>query len=75
MASAKGDFEGAKARIKTLETTWDEAAAGLKPRAADDWHKVDKATDVALKAARSTPCVATEATQALDSVTAVIDIV
>ena len=70
---AKGDFEGAKARIKTLETTWDEAEAGLKPRAADDWHKVDKAIDVALKAVRNTPPVASEAKQALDGVTAAID--
>ncbi len=70
---AKGDFDGAKARIKTLETTWDEAEAGLKPRAADDWHKVDKAIDVALKAVRNTPPVATEAKQALDGVTAAID--
>jgi hypothetical protein len=69
----QGKLPEAKARIKDLETSWDEAEAGLKPRAAADWHVVDKSIDKALDALRASKPQAAECSTDLKELLAVMD--
>ena len=69
----KNDLPGAKARIKDLESSWDSAEAGIKPRAAADWHVVDKAIDHALDALRGSAPNQAECKAAMDGLLKAFD--
>lgn len=69
----KGDLTAAKARIKDLEIGWDAAEAGLKPRAADDWHMLDKSIDHALSALRANAPNQNDCKKAMDDLLRTFD--
>ncbi len=67
------NLTAAKLRIKDLELSWDGAEAGLKPRAAAQWHVLDKAIDDALAALRAEHPDAAQCRQKLSALLQTID--
>ena len=73
MIAGRGDLAKATLRIKDLELAWDGAEAGIKPRAAAQWHRVGLAIDRALSALRAARPDAGEVMRTLDVLLAAFD--
>lgn len=69
---SQSNLAGAKARMKNLETAWDQAEEQLQPLSPGDWKAVDKAIDRALAQVRSGQPVANDCAAALQSLLAQI---
>lgn len=69
----RGDLPGARRRIRDLEIAWDRAEAGLKPRSAREWHRIDKAIDRALEAVRADPPSLPQARASMEALLQVMD--
>jgi hypothetical protein len=69
----KGDMVAAKKRVTDLESAWDGAEAGIKPRSAADWHLVDKSLDKLYSAIRQSKPDVAACQLALSDVLATMD--
>src|SRR5262249_31791943 len=69
----KGDMAAAKARIKDLESAWDDAEETMKPRSPEKWTSVDKSIDRALASLRSGTPVQLVCSNDLETLLAKID--
>lgn len=69
---AKGDLAAAETRITDFETAWDDQETVLRPKAPEDWGRVDDAADGAIKALRAANPDAATATTALTALAAAL---
>ncbi|ANH70165.1 hypothetical protein ABE85_01675 [Mitsuaria sp. 7] len=70
----RDELMAARVRIKDLELAWDSAEAGLKPRSAYDWHRLDKAIDGALEALRADKPTSKSCSDAMDALMQTFDV-